>query len=406
MKQLPQLSVVSPLPPSHSGIADYTAEQLPYLAKHFAIDVLVDDASQAEYRAPANVTVSRFDAEAFRASLFGRPILYHVGNNIWHEYVLKAALQKPGFVVLHDFVLHHLIVEMTLAKNDPKGYRDFLEYDYGDVGRTLADQRENYAFTSLQEFLLPLNGKVLDASKGAIVHSRWAQRQLNDLRPGLPVAYVPHHFYAGDLPRLSASREEARRKLGLPPDALIFLCIGHITPPKQVELVAKALGRIKDQLPPFMLLLVGEASDPEGLQKVLKQAGIANRTRLTGRVQLDAFQEAIIASDLVCNLRYPTAGESSGTLTRALGIGRCCVIFDYASFSDYGSDICLKVPLDTFDPAPLANALLAAAKSPEMRTKMAEAAKAWVRRECAIGRCAQAYADFIERQEAVLANAH
>ena len=403
MRQLPPLTVVTPLPPSPSGIADYAAEQLPSLAKHFAPHVLVQEPVQLDHIKTEGVKVSAFDAADFSMTNIDHPILYHIGNNAFHEFVFRAALQKPGYVVLHDFVLHHLIVELTLARNDPKGYRDFLIHDHGEKGRSLAEQRENYAFTSLQEFLLPLNGKILDAAKGVIVHSHWAKRQVEDLRPRLPVARVPHHFYADDIPHLSSSREEARRKLGIAQDVIVFLCIGHITPPKQVELVAKALGRMRHQLPPFMFLLVGEASDPAGLESVLKHAGISDCTRLTGRVHMSTFQEAIIAADIVCNLRYPTAGESSGTMMRALGFGRCCVVFDYASFSDFSSDICVKVPLNTFDAAPLAETLLDLARSPERRNTLGDAARRWARNECSVAKCVRAGAEFIMSQEAELA---
>jgi glycosyltransferase involved in cell wall biosynthesis len=403
MRQLPPLTVITPLPPSPSGIADYAAEQLPCLAKHFAPQVLVQEPAQVNHTRIEGVSVDQFDHGAFMMADVDHPIVYHIGNNVFHEFVFRAALQKPGYVVLHDFVLHHLIVELTLARNDPAAYRDFLIHDYGDTGQALAEQRENYAFTSLQEFLLPLNGKILDAAKGVIVHSQWAKQQIETLKPQLPVLRVPHHFYAEDIPHLSSSRGEARRKLGIAPDVLVFLCIGHITPPKQVELVAKALGRMRRQLPPFLFLLVGEGSDQAALQRVLKQAGIADCTRLTGRVHLNTFQEAIIAADVVCNLRYPTAGESSGTLMRAMGLGRCCVVFDYASFTDFPSDICVKVPLNTFDAAPLAETLLSLASEPERRNRIGDAARRWARSECSVARCVQASAEFILDQELALA---
>jgi glycosyltransferase involved in cell wall biosynthesis len=402
MRQRSPLTILTPLPPSPSGIADYAVEQLPSLAKYFAPHVLVQEQAQVDHTQIEGVTVSKFDPAAFQVTEFDHPILYHIGNNIFHEFVFRAALKKPGYVVLHDFVLHHLVVELTLARNDPKAYRDYLIDEYGEMGRSLADQRENYAFTSLQEFLLPLNGKILDAAKGVIVHSHWAKQQIETLRPQLPVLHVPHHFYADDIPYLSASRAEARRKLGIAPDVLVFLCIGHITPPKQVELVAKTLGRLRCQLPPFLFLLVGEASDEPALQRTLKQAGIADCTRLTGRVHLKTFQEAMIASDVVCNLRYPSAGESSGTLIRAMGFGRCCVVFDYASFSDYSSEICVKVPLNTFDAAPLAEALLELARDPERRNRIGDAARRWARSECSVAKCVQAGAEFIVNQEAAL----
>lgn len=401
--QLPPLTVVTPLPPSPSGIADYAAEQLPSLVKHFAPHVLVQEPVQVGRTQIEGVKVSEFDAAAFAALRSDHPTLYHIGNNLFHEFVFRAALQKPGYVVLHDFVLHHLVVELTLARNDPQGYRDYLINDHGEMGRALAEQRENYAFTSMQEFLLPLNGRILDNAKGVIVHSHWALQQIETVKPELPVIRVPHHFHADDIPQLSSSREEARRKLGIAPDVIVFLCIGHITPPKQVELVAKALGRMRRQLPPFLFLLVGEASDKAGLQTVLKQAGISDCTRLTGRVHMKTFQEAIIASDVVCNLRYPTAGESSGTLMRALGFGRCCVVFDYASFSDFSSDICVKIPLNTFDVAPLAETLLSLARSPERRNTLGDAARRWARTECSVAKCVRAGAEFIMSQEAELA---
>ncbi len=403
MRPLPPLTVLTPLPPSPSGIADYAVEQLPSLAKHFEPHVLVQEPVQIDHTRIEGVTVSKFDLGAFLVADFDHPILYHVGNNVFHEFVFRAALQRPGYVVLHDFVLHHLIVELTLARNDPQGYRDYLIHDYGEMGRALAEQRENYAFTSLQEFLLPLNGKILSSAKGVIVHSHWAKEQIASLKPDLPVLRVPHHFYADDVPQLSSSRAEARRKLGIAPDVVVFLCIGHITPPKQVELVAKALGRVRRELPPFLFLLVGEASDPAALQESLKQAGVADRTRLTGRVHLKTFQEAIIAADVVCNLRYPTAGESSGTLMRAMGLGRCCVVFDYASFADFSSDICVKIPLNTFDAAPLADTLLELARDPERRSRLGDAARRWARSECSVAKCVQASVEFIMEREATLA---
>ena len=46
------------------------------------------------------------------------------------------------------------------------------------------------------------------------------------------------------------------------------------------------------------------------------------------------------------NLRYPTVGENSGTLMRALGLGKAVIVSAVGSFSELPESICLKAPVD------------------------------------------------------------
>ena len=51
------------------------------------------------------------------------------------------------------------------------------------------------------------------------------------------------------------------------------------------------------------------------------------------------------ACDIVLNLRYPTVGESSGSLLRALGLGKAVLVSEVGSFAEFSGDVCLKVPV-------------------------------------------------------------
>src|SRR2546427_65035 len=54
--------------------------------------------------------------------------LYHVGNDPEaHAWIVAELRRRPGSVVLHDFVLHHLVAGLTLARGDSRGYLDALE---------------------------------------------------------------------------------------------------------------------------------------------------------------------------------------------------------------------------------------------------------------------------------------
>ena len=59
--------------------------------------------------------------------------------------------------------------------------------------------------------------------------------------------------------------------------------------------------------------------------------------------QLNSF---IASSDIFVNLRYPSFGESSGVLARALNTRTCCVVSDYGGFSYLDSEIVVKVGPD------------------------------------------------------------
>ena len=154
-----KVAYYSPLPPERSGIADYSALLLP------ALERLVESRScGAAGRGPSRADVA----------------LYHVGNDPEaHGWIVDALRRRPGVVVLHDFVLHHLVAGMTIGRKDGHGYLAAMERDAGVPGRLLAhgvlDGRVPPPWeTRPDEF--PLAGEVLDHATGLIVHSRYVEQ--------------------------------------------------------------------------------------------------------------------------------------------------------------------------------------------------------------------------------------
>ena len=76
--------------------------------------------------------------------------------------------------------------------------------------------------------------------------------------------------------------------------------------------------------------------------------GISGNVRVTGICAgIERVRGLIAAADIVLNLRYPTVGETSGTLLRALGLGRAVLVSDVGAASpNFPDDVCLKVPVD------------------------------------------------------------
>jgi glycosyltransferase involved in cell wall biosynthesis len=86
-------------------------------------------------------------------------------------------------------------------------------------------------------------------------------------------------------------------------------------------------------------------------------------------------------------------GETSGSVIRALSLGKALVVSDVGWFSELPDSVALKVPVDEFEVATLAAALELAA---EHRGALGAAARAYVLAEHDLGRVADAYVAALE----------
>jgi glycosyltransferase involved in cell wall biosynthesis len=303
------------LPPSSSGIADYVAEQLPQLARHVELEAVVEDPAAVDPAAAAGLRVRRPD-EPSSADLD----VYHLGNSPAHAYVYRAARDRPGVAVLHDWSLHHLVLRETVERGDTASYLREMRRAYGETGTFVARQVARALGGGLLPALFPLNDRVLEGSLGIVgltshVCSRAARRL-----PGRPVLHLPHHVWLPLDP--VPGRDEARRALGLPEAALLVTAPGLATAAKRLHVALRVVARLRPALPGLRLVVAGGVDPDLPLASWAADAGLGDALRITGRLSLDDFVRHLAAADVILALRFPTHGEISGALVRALGVGR------------------------------------------------------------------------------------
>ena len=110
------------------------------------------------------------------------------------QRIYREAMASPGVIVLHDVVLHHLIVEMTLARGDADGYIAALEANHGPAGAAWALGRANGLHSEMGNFLLPASIDVANRSRAVIVHNRYAKERLESFGVTTPIHVVPHPY--------------------------------------------------------------------------------------------------------------------------------------------------------------------------------------------------------------------
>ncbi len=388
-----RIAYASPVNPAPSGISDYSEELLPFLGQYAEITLYVDEGlrpSNARMAAalkirPIGALVRDHARQPYDA------IVYHMGNSPAHSGIWTALQKQPGIVVLHELVLHHFMLGYAAnLLRDPQLYVAEATRRYGAEGERVARLMLRGRLTDAA-FAMPLSERVLEAADGLIAHSRYVLERAAVLRPGLPAAHVPMGV---PLPPQSP-RAEARRRLGLPEDALILASFGHINPYKRLDAALRALRALRDQHPHLRYLLVGSISPNYDVRAAVARAGLEEVVTITGYVERAAFEDYLAAADICLNLRHPTAGETSASLLRLLGAGRPTLVTASGSFAELPPGVAAQVDLDASEGDLLLAYCLLLATRPDVAAALGANARAFVAREHTLQGAAAGYIRFL-----------
>jgi glycosyltransferase involved in cell wall biosynthesis len=362
-----KVAYYSPLPPSRSGIADYSKLLLPALQERID-DVVI---AQPGKRAPS-----------------ADVCLYQIGNDPdAHGWIVDALRERPGVVVLHELVLHHLIAGITIGRGNGRGYMEAMERDYGVAGRLLAlGVLDNLLplIWETQPERFPLTGTVLDLARGLIVHSHYVERGAREAGYAGPLWRIPHAAWPG---------EEIVPAEGFAGEPLIG-CFGHMNMNKRIPQLLEAFTLLRERRAGAKLMLVGTATERFDLDRRLERLGITGDSVIReGYVSEERFESLMAACDVLVNLRSPTMGETSGSVIRALSLGKPMLVSDIGWFAEIPDGAALRIPVDEYEVPTIAAALELAA---DRGAELGAGAREYVRRDHDLGQVADAYVAALE----------
>ena len=364
-----RLAFFSPFPPAGSGIADYSAALAGPLRR--LADVEFFD------RPPERFDPARFDA-----------VIYQVGNNPWHEFCYRQALACPGIVVLHEANLHHLVAEITIKRGDWDAYLAEAGYDGGEEAAAYARRVRALEVGPDYEGVAMLR-RLVERSRAFVAHSRYVEAALRRAGFAGPVGVIPHGAWITEGDRMGY-----RHKLGLDETVPLIGIFGYLKPYKRIAESLRALRRLRAVEPRVKMILVGEPHPDLPLRDLISRLQLADSVRLLGFTPIEEFSGYMSACDIVLNLRFPTVGESSGSLQRALGLGRAAIVSDVGSFAELPGEVALKVPPGEGEEDLLFEYLNLLVTRPAVARALGRSARAWAGRECAWEVVAERYAAF------------
>lgn len=305
-----RLAFFGPMNPTLSGISDYDEELLPLLRKHYEVDVFTAAAAAGrEGVYPHGAYVARHRIQPYDLNL------YQLGNSLIHEVEYGYLFRYPGAVVFHDYCLHHARAKMLLQKGMVDEY-------LGEVGAAHpeAPRLKNAVYGGLAGNLLlyyyPFVRLVLEASLAAATHTDFIAARLRITET--PVIKIPM--------AVQMETEPAESEKSLYPGRFVIASFGLATQEKRIAPVLKVIRELRWYYPSVRYVIVGDVANHYDLQAEIEMFGVQDSVEVTGHVDRAQFHRLMRRADVVVNLRYPSAGEMSATLLRALALGKPVLI--------------------------------------------------------------------------------
>ena len=344
-----RLAILSPLPPCRSGIADYNAQFLPFLARHFEIDLFVegrvvsDDILNSQFRI--------FDVKDFeKVAAVYCMILYEFGNSEFHAHMIPLLEKFPGVVGLHDAYLSGLFGYIDFSMGDAGSYSKEMLVSHGPSARRY--------FAPVQACIEPISGTminlpctkgVLDKALGVISHSVF---NLELARAHYPQGWQAPYRIIPQMVVIPAQITEKehnsiRAKLGFKPDDFIVATFGHIAWTKWGDRLLEAflMSVLHDQQNAHLVFVGTLATDNFGqnLSKSIRKADLGQRIRITGYQSSEDYIKYLQVSDLAVQLRTKSRGGTPKSVLDCLAYGTPVIVNNDASYTDYPEDVVIKL---------------------------------------------------------------
>lgn len=335
-----RIVMVGPLPPDHSGIAEY-ADGL--------VEMLRDSGMQVE-------TLTRSDMERIgQKKVVARlsaadAVVYQMGNHpTFHGWMLPLMERVPGVVHLHDLVLHHMVAgvlndEQRLVGADYPAALDKWHTPLEIRSATHAMLVGAPIWNRDDVVRFPLHQVATRLATEVVVHSHYAARHVTDSFPWLPVTVIPQLYPVVAPPR-------PRNSLGT------IAVMGGGQANRRFDWLVEALLSVEPGLQQPITVEIAGSLEPEVAEALEGLVGL-DKVRLVnhGRIDDEAFREVFKRADLMVALREPTMGETSAVVSKAMQAGLPTIVSDQGWYAELPACV-KKIAPDAACPQKLAELL-------------------------------------------------
>ncbi|MCR4431953.1 MAG: glycosyltransferase [Tepidanaerobacteraceae bacterium] len=368
----------SPLPPLKTGISEYSELIVKTLKNYAQVDLWVDGFSpRCDFYKEFKVIDYHNKTDIFPLLRLYDIIIYNMGNNVeFHSGIYEVLCRYPGIVILHDYVLHHFFVGYWIdKKKDANSYFQKVNKLYGsdveqEIKKSINPLSKPFWETD-KVFNYPLNEEILDKAKGIIVHSEFVNNLIKN-HTKVKIMTLSHPLFY--LPKFN----NTCKNMQLPKEKIILASMGFISPVKRLDKVLKVIANNQFLKECTFMIIIGENVYPDyDLKDYINKYRLNSNVKLLGYLPLNEAYEYLNCSDICLNLRYPTMGETSGSLIRIMSLGKPTIVTNIGWYSEIPDGCAIKIDPEK-EEQQLTNALINLVKDKDLRKTIGENSKKYI----------------------------
>lgn len=399
-----ELAWFSPLPPDRGGVALYSHELISRL-RHKAKLTLVTD--HVREHLPSDIADLPIVSVSAAHTIPEHTLcVYNIMNNTAQGATTYAnALRRPGLSIIHDLNIHGFLLDCFVRGNFVRGnddanlceallavssgihpYTYALSVAHGRAGAHVAEQVLEHSMTpDIPQ--LPCHGVICRHSKAVMVHGQWAVAELLCNAESTPVFSMNLGIEKVCYPDVVAV-QSARDRYGIPDGSFVIVCGGYLESNRRLDVLIKALSYLLSQGENVCLLFAGAISQEyrtwleQVAVELLSEQDVQSRVIFTGFIRDDSdFIVCLALADVVAHLRYPTNGETSATLLRAMAVGKPTIVSDCDNYHELPGKCCFKVRPEHEEAEMIAEFVQLLIHTPELKKQYGENAKHFIGRD-------------------------
>lgn len=368
-----KIKLFSPIPPMKTGTANYLDKVMAATGKEFAerddVCIVIDRATHPESLPERFHGIPVIDVERVPAVVPKDELWFvFLANNTFHAYTHRllddcSAAAGRVITVVHEPANYMLV--RHLSYNGQSGFTvnrllRGMEVQYGGKAERFLQDTNAGLFPQMFDYFTNAQFGLYDNSSEIWTHSMYAAQRLRientGSHPPIKVWAHPHTPFDLDdnsicLP-LDLQKREGMFRIGV---------FGWVSESKRVSETIEALGLALDRLPSeaaeqIELYVVGQLPPSGGYDPIYtaSQANVSGNVRFLSYVENQNFELLFKTCDCILNLRFPSCGETSGTLALAHSAGVQVIKSNYQAMHEEAATMSLST-LPFFEVATLAS---------------------------------------------------
>jgi len=351
------------------------------LAKFSQVDVMCFDTDEIHstdvrvrtFTASANVT----DAILAEYEI----VVYNFGNYLpFHRGIYEVSLRCRGIAILHDFVMHHFFAGYYLDHlKVPREYERALERLYGEAGRSTAGLSLSPSGPRIWETDqvadFPMFEGVIGNAEGVVTHSDFFRKRVEEVFGG-PIQKLSLPYTVE-----TEGSMVSRAELDLGPHQLVILTIGHVNANKRIVDTIEALAHLRSRGIAFQYVVAGRCAPGylKDVQRAIHDHRLQGAVRIAGEVSDDVMRSYLSHADICVNLRFPATEGASASAIEEMLFCKPLIVGNVGFYGELPDDCVVKI--NPHSVAELTAALMRLASQPAERSRLAQRAQEFARKE-------------------------